>query len=118
MLDVPGRYAFRLATGEDFRLDRVYRIGRNPRPLRIPGVRPVELLTVPSPGGIVSTSHLEISQVGDAVVVTDLGSTNGTLVRFALGRSQKLRSGASLTVLPGTTVDIGDGNLIEILPAG
>lgn len=116
--DRPGRYGFRLATGEDFRLDQVYRIGRNPRPRRIPGSRPVELLTVSSLGGIVSTSHLEISQVGDAVVVTDLGSTNGTLVRFALGRSQKLRSGASLTVLPGTTVDIGDGNLIEILPAG
>jgi pSer/pThr/pTyr-binding forkhead associated (FHA) protein len=114
----PGRYGFRLADGDERSLDRVYRIGRNPRPLRMPGSEPLELLTVPSPSAMVSNNHLEIRQDGDAVVVTDLGSTNGTLVRFSLGRTQRLRSGASLTVLPGTTVDIGDGNLIEILPAG
>jgi len=113
-----GRCGFRLATGEDLTLDRVYRIGRSPRPRRIPEGEALELLTVASPSAIVSANHLEIRQDGDAVVLTDLGSTNGTLVRFALGRTQRLRSGASLTVLPGTTVDIGDGNLIEILPAG
>ena len=116
--DLPGNYGFRLATGEEARLDRVYRIGRRPRPRRIRAGEVVELVVVPSPTAMVSASHLEISQIGGAVVLTDLGSTNGTLVRFALGRTQRLRSGASLTVLPGTTVDIGDGNLIEILPAG
>ena len=113
----PARYRFRLATGEDLLLDKVYRIGRNPRPRRIQAGEALELVAVASPTAIVSASHLEIRQDGDAVVVTDLGSTNGTLVRFAPGRTQRLRSGASLTVLPGTTVDIGDGNLIEILPA-
>jgi len=113
----PGRYRFRLATGEDLLLDKVYRIGRSPRPRRIQAGEVLELVEVASATAIVSASHLEIRQDGDAVVVTDLGSTNGTLVRFTLGRTQRLRSGASLTVLPGTTVDIGDGNLIEILPA-
>lgn len=116
-VDRPGRYGFRLATGEEARLGPVYRIGRSPRPRRIQSGELLELLVVASPAGLVSANHLEIRQDGDAVVVTDLGSTNGTLVRFALGRTQRLRSGASLTVLPGTTVDIGDGNLIEILPA-
>lgn len=114
----PGHYGFRLATGDVRRLDRVYRIGRDPRPRRTPGGEPLELLAVASPRAIVSANHLEIRQDGDAVVLTDLGATNGTLVRFALGRTQRLRFGASLTVVPGTTVDIGDGNLIEILPAG
>jgi len=113
----PGRHRFRLATGEDLTLDKVYRIGRSPRPRRSQAGEVVELVEVASATAIVSASHLEIRQDGDAVVVTDLGSTNGTLVRFSLGRTQRLRSGASLTVLPGTTVDIGDGNLIEILPA-
>jgi len=111
------RYRFRLATGEELSLDKVYRIGRSPRPRRIQAGEVMELVAVASATAIVSGNHLEIRQDGDAVVVTDLGSTNGTLVRFSLGRTQRLRSGASLTVLPGTTVDIGDGNLIEILPA-
>ncbi|TFD85822.1 FHA domain-containing protein [Cryobacterium lactosi] len=116
-LAAPIRYRFRLATGEELLLDRVYRIGRSPRPRRVQAGELVELVEVTSAASIVSASHLEIRQDGDAVVVTDLGSTNGTMVHFALGRSQRLRSDASLTVLPGTTVDIGDGNLIEILPA-
>ncbi|TFC58873.1 MULTISPECIES: FHA domain-containing protein [unclassified Cryobacterium] len=115
--DRPGPHGFRLATGEVVRLGAVYRIGRSPRPRRIqPGER-LELIVVASATALVSANHLEIRQDGDAVVVTDLGSTNGTLVHFPLGRTQRLRFGASLTVLPGTTVDIGDGNLIEILPA-
>jgi hypothetical protein len=115
---VLGRYGIRLAAGDDLRLDRVYRIGRNPGARRsLPG-EVLELVEVASPSAVVSSNHLEIRQDGDAVVLTDLGSTNGTLVRFSRGHTQRLRSGASLTVLPGTTVDIGDGNLIEILPAG
>jgi len=114
----PGRYGIRLATGEDLRLDRVFRIGRNPGTRRSPAGEVLELVQVVSPTAVVSGNHLEIRQDGDAVVLTDLGSTNGTLVRFSRGHTQRLRSGASLTVLPGTTVDIGDGNLIEILPAG
>ena len=115
--DRPGPYGFRLATGEEVRLDAVYRIGRSPRPRRIQSGELLELIVVVSTTALVSANHLEIRQDGDAVVVTDLGSTNGTMVHFPLGRTQRMRTGASLTVLPGTTVDIGDGNLIEILPA-
>ncbi|WP_104163255.1 FHA domain-containing protein [Cryobacterium sp. N22] len=115
--DRPGPYGFRLATGEEVRLGAVYRIGRSPRPRRIQSGELLELIVVVSTSALVSANHLEIRQDGDAVVVTDLGSTNGTMVHFPLGRTQRMRSGASLTVLPGTTVDIGDGNLIEILPA-
>ncbi|MBC7443374.1 MAG: FHA domain-containing protein, partial [Ramlibacter sp.] len=65
----------------------------------------------------VSGTHLEIKQEGESVVVTDLGSTNGTIVTAPRARAARLRPGGSLVVLPGTRVDIGDGNIIEILPA-
>lgn len=108
------RYAFRLGNGPLRRLDAVYLLGRAPRPPRIVAAPP-RLLTVSSPHAAVSGTHLEIRQEGDAVVVTDLGSTNGTIVIPPRGRKRRLRPEQSLVVVPGTTVDIGDGNIIEIL---
>lgn len=109
------RYGFRLPGGPERRLDEVYLLGRHPRFPRIPAGRPPALLTVASPTAAVSATHLEIRQEGDSVVITDLGSTNGTIVSPPRGRAQRLRPGASLVVVPGTTVDIGDGNIIEVL---
>jgi len=109
------RYGFRLPDGLERRLDEVYLLGRSPRPPRITAARPPHLLTIVSPTSAVSGTHLEIRQEGDSVVVTDLGSTNGTIVDLPYGRRQRLRPGQSLTVVPGTTVDIGDGNIIEVL---
>jgi hypothetical protein len=50
------------------------------------------------------------------VIVTDLKSTNGTIVAIPGFSAQKLRQGESVVVSAGTVVDIGDGNLVEILP--
>lgn len=110
------RYGFRVSGGEERRLDAVYYLGRRPVAPRIPTDRVPLLLTVDSRTSAVSSTHLEIRQVGDAVVVTDLGSTNGTVVHWPRGTKERLRGGQSLAVMPGTTVDIGDGNIIEILP--
>jgi hypothetical protein len=108
------RYGFRLG-GEDWRLDTVYYVGR--RPITPRGVaNGPRLLTVRSATSAVSGTHIEIRQEGDSVVVTDLGSTNGTTVLSPNGKKERMRRGASLTVIPGTRVDIGDGNIIEILP--
>jgi hypothetical protein len=111
------RYGFRIAGGEDRRLDAVYYLGRRPVQPRVPSTTPPRLLPVHSRTTAVSATHLEIRQEGDSVVVTDLGSTNGTLVNPPRGKKERLRAGQSVTVVPGTTVDIGDGNIIEILPA-
>lgn len=110
------RYGFRVSGGEERRLDAVYYLGRRPVAPRVPTDRVPLLLTVDSRTSAVSSTHLEIRQVGDAVVVTDLGSTNGTVVHWPRGAKERLRGGQSLAVMPGTTVDIGDGNIIEILP--
>ena len=109
-------YGLRLPDGTELRLDTACRLGRHPRPARVAEVPPPRLFEVASPTSAVSGTHLDIRQVGDSVVVTDLGSTNGTVVTLPRRRPQRLASGQSLAVLPGTRLDIGDGNIIEILP--
>jgi hypothetical protein len=51
------------------------------------------------------------------VIVTDLKSTNGSIVMVPGSVPRKLRQGESVVVSPGTLVDIGDDNVIEILSA-
>ena len=113
----PPSARFRLPDGREFPLDRPYRLGRRPAPPRIPVPPPITLVTVASPGSLVSSTHVDIRQVGDVIVVTDTGSRNGTIVVSADGRRERLRPGDSRTVLPGTRIDIGDDNIIEIIPA-
>ncbi|MCU1469100.1 MAG: hypothetical protein JWQ39_249 [Glaciihabitans sp.] len=97
-------------------LDAVSYVGRRPSSPRIIYGQMPRLVRVPSPGHEVSSTHVELRQLGASVVLTDMRSTNGSVV-FAPGGSQrKLRQGESVVVSPGTLVDIGDGNVIEILP--
>ncbi len=91
-------------------------IGRRPVPPRVTLGGQPRLVRVPSPGREVSGTHLELRQHGASVIVTDLRSTNGTVVSIPGSLSQKLRQGESFVVSAGTVVDIGDGNTIEILP--
>jgi hypothetical protein len=107
-------YSFRIA-GESVPLDKPAYIGRRPSlPRVLVGVAP-RLVQVPSLRREVSGTHLEIRQRGSSVVVTDLGSSNGTVVTIPGRPPQRMRRGESLVVTPGTLVDIGDGNLVEIL---
>ena len=110
-------YGFRLPDGNELRLDVAHYLGRRPRSPRITDGPLPRLITVASMTSAVSGTHLEIRQEGDTVVVTDLHSTNGTFVLTPRGKRLRLGSGQSLAVVPGTTVDIGDGNIIEVLPA-
>ena len=109
----PARFAVRIGSGDTVPLDAPVLIGRRPAPLRLsPGV-PARLIAVPSPDHQVSATHVQIEQAGDAVVVTDLRSTNGTVL-ISAGARVRLRPGQSQVVLGGTVVEIGDGNIIEI----
>jgi hypothetical protein len=108
-------YGFRIADTV-VSLDRAAYVGRNPTRPRVLHDGLPRLVQVPSSGKEVSSTHVEIRQRGTSVVVTDLRSTNGTIVNIPGGTPTKLRQGESMVVTPGTLVDIGDGNLIEILP--
>ncbi|ROP66359.1 hypothetical protein EDF55_0812 [Curtobacterium sp. ZW137] len=97
------------------RLDRPVVVGRRPALPRIVRGPEPELVTVRSPSGLVSSSHLLLHAEGEVAVVDDLRSTNGTLVRPAGAPAYRMPSGASIVALTGTVVEIGDGVAIEIL---
>jgi hypothetical protein len=97
------------------RLDRPVVVGRRPAlPRVVRGPEP-ELVVVRSPSGQVSSSHVAFHAEGEAAVVDDLHSTNGTVVRPAGAAAYRMPSGASIVALTGTVVEIGDGIGIEVL---
>lgn len=110
------RFGVRIGlAGDIIPLDVPCYIGRKPRAPRIvPGVAP-RLVTVASPHKEVSGTHLEAREVGSAVVVTDLKSTNGTIVLVPGSQPRTLRQGESLVVSPGTLIDLGDDIVVQVL---
>lgn len=90
-------------------------IGRRPQAARVIIETPPRLVIVASPNGEVSASHVSVAQSGRVVVVTDLHSTNGTLLSVPGSATQRLRGGESVVVAIGSTLDLGDGIRVEIL---
>lgn len=112
----PQFYGFRVGSSAVILLDAVVYIGRKPSAPRVVRGGMPRLVRVPSATSEVSSTHLELRQVGRTVVVTDMRSTNGTSVGVPGLAVRKLRQGESLVVTPGTLIDIGDRIVIEILP--
>jgi hypothetical protein len=106
----------RIGAQAPFELHVPVYIGRRPRGSRQLSGDQVVLIEVPSPTREVSASHLHIVQRGDRVVVTDLKSTNGTAVTPPGAPRIKLTQGDSIVLPPYSRIEIGDGNVIEILP--
>lgn len=74
------------------------RIPLSAEPVVIGRARPAHLLL---PDGLVSRSHCQIEVVGDAVRVTDLGSTNGTYIDGRrIEETETLSEGAMLRIGP------------------
>lgn len=87
-------------------IDGVVLVGRAPTtPVDAPASR---LLRLEGDGDI-SRNHARITVEGGTVVVTDLGSRNGTIVRIPGRPPQKLRDGDPTPVLVGTVIDFGGG---------
>ena len=67
-------------------------------------------MTVPSPNHDISRTHLEVVPDDWQIVVTDLNSTNGTiLVPPEGGDGQQLAAGEPVPVRVGTVMELGDG---------
>lgn len=107
--------AFRIGDRPPERVDTPVYVGRQPRSPRITGQILPRLVRVESPSREVSATHIELRPTTQGLVLTDLESTNGTVVRQPGSGVRRLESGESLPVSPGTLIDIGDGNVIEIL---
>ncbi|GAA1490014.1 RDD family protein [Brachybacterium sacelli] len=92
--------------GADRMVDKAVVIGRNPA-----SDGPEVLFVLQDGTRSVSKTHLRIDGTGDDVVVTDLGSTNGSTILRADGSRENLVPN-SPTVLPtGAQVTLGDRTL-------
>ena len=98
-----------LSTGRTVQLDRTVVIGRRPSSNRTTGGMLPHLITVDSPEQDISRSHVEIRQEGDAVVVLDLHTTNGTMLRRAGSEPTQLHPGEATVVVSGDVLELGDG---------
>ena len=92
-------------------IDPVVLVGRAPSPP--PGDPRVRIIRLEGDGDI-SRNHARVSLEGDVVVVTDLGSRNGTIVRVPGRPAQKLRAEEPTPVLVGTVIDFGGGVELSI----
>ena len=108
---VPGPVlaVLRASDGSTAELDRPVLIGRAPSGDRSDS-RASRLMTVTSPNHDISRTHLEVAAEGWQIVVTDLNSTNGTvLVRPGAVDRQQLTPGEPVTVQLGSVMELGDG---------
>jgi hypothetical protein len=96
----------RFDTGPVVPLQRGVVIGRNPRAEEQLGGELPELVPVPSPEQNVSRSHLRVDIHGWEVVVTDLGSQNGSEITLPGQAPQRLAAGEPVAIPLGTRVGL------------
>lgn len=107
-------YGLRLNGGEPSGLDIPVVVGRRPSDDRPPGGGPQRYLAISSPLREVSANQVRLTPHAENVVVTDLHSTNGTVVILPGAAPVALRPGESLVVGQGAKIILGDGNWVEI----
>ncbi len=96
----------RLSTGDDVILDRAVIMGRDPaKDRQVAGERPH---VVKLSGADISRSHLEVVLDEWHVLVTDLNSTNGTVVTLPGRLPERLRPGQAIMIEPGTVVSLAE----------
>ncbi|WP_216628968.1 FHA domain-containing protein [Serinibacter arcticus] len=92
-------------------LERPVLVGRAPE-----GQQGVDsqLVAVPSPKQDISRTHCEIRVDGEDVLVTDLRSTNGTIVSRPGQVPHRLHPGEGTSASVGSRIDLGDGIVIVV----
>ena len=110
------RLAF--SSGETVDVDRTILIGRAPEARRFTSTDQPRLVTVPSPHQEISSTHIEVRPGSGAdhgsAVVTDMGSTNGTVLVQPGLSPEDLQPGMPVQLLPGAVIDLGDGVTIHV----
>ena len=106
------------SSGEVVEVDRAVIVGRAPEARRFTSAEQTRLVTVPSPNQEISSTHLEVRPGAGAdhgsAVVTDLGSTNGTVLVQPGLPPEDLQPGIAVQLIPGAIIDLGDGVTIQV----
>jgi hypothetical protein len=107
------------SSGDDVAVDRAVLVGRSPEARRFTSGDQPRLVQVPSPQQEISSTHLEIRPGAGAdhgsAVVTDLGSTNGTVLVQPGLPPEDLQPGIAVQLVPGAIIDLGDGVTIQVI---
>lgn len=101
-------WQLRFESGRTLTLDTAIVVGRRPK---VPAEADTQAVQLDSPTREVSGTHAQITPEADAVVLTDLASTNGTVVTVAGAEPVLVRWSASIELREGDRVDFGDGNI-------
>ncbi len=96
-------------------LDRPVDIGRHPGLSRIDEHPAPRRIVLPAAQGEISARHARVEQIGQTLVVHDLGSTNGVVVHWATGATRRLRRGESIAVLGDARIALADGVELEFV---
>ena len=108
----------RFSDGEVVDVDRVVLVGRAPEARRSTGDAQPRLVKVHSPLYEISSTHVEVRPGTGAdhgtAVVTDMGSTNGTVLDQPGMGAESLRAGVAVQLIPGATINLGDGVSIQV----
>lgn len=107
-----------ISSGETVEVDRAVIVGRAPEARRFSSTEQPRLVTVPSPHQEISSTHLEVRPGAGAdhgsAVVTDMGSTNGTVLVQPGLPPEALQPGIAVQLIPGAIIDLGDGVTIQV----
>lgn len=107
-----------ISSGETVDVDRVVLIGRAPEARRFTSTDQPTLVTVPSPMHEISSTHVEVRPGSGAdhgsAVVTDMGSTNGTVLVQPGLPPEDLKPGIAVQLIPGAIINLGDGLTIQV----
>ena len=107
------------SSGDDVEVDRAVLVGRAPEARRFTSGDQPRLVPVSSPAQEISSTHLEIRPGSGAdhgsAVVTDLGSTNGSVLVQPGLPPEDLRPGIAVQLIPGAIIDLGDGVTIQVI---
>lgn len=106
---------FRLGEQAPEALDGILYLGRSPHVPRQNNRAVAAARALVSPSQAVSGTHASLERSGTTIVVTDLGSRNGTVVYLPDARPRRLRAGESLALPAHSRVDLGDDNVVYVL---
>ncbi|THV14581.1 hypothetical protein E9934_07880 [Nocardioides caeni] len=107
-----------ISDGQTVVVESAVLIGRAPEARRFTSTEQPVLIAVPSRLHEISSTHVEVRPGTGAdhgsAVVTDMGSTNGTvLVQPGLG-PEDLKPGIAVPLIPGAIINLGDGITIQV----